>query len=186
MEEDDTLLGSSKGCALYLCVSRWREEEGSLTTVGSLNPGSPLFLSSSSSPSSSALPRSSPLFSLFLVPIFLVHAHVRAGNWPASETQGSAIYILHAKIRVTDSGDQSVSSFRTVPRALFSRRGRTSDRDAEIVLVMMLSGLRDWFRRILVKGFRRLQPLRACVGMDLIFDFSPVAKYFMDFCCMRV
>lgn len=110
-QKDDTLLGSSKGCALYLCVSRWREEEGSLTTVGSLNPAHlslPISLCSSIDFVSPfhALPSSS-----------CAHAH-QAGNWPRADpgTLNTAIYILHAKIRFTGRDQSSHPILTVYPR----------------------------------------------------------------------
>lgn len=111
-QKDDTLLGSSKDCALYLCVSRWKEEEGSLTTVGSLNPAH-LFLPISLC---SSIDFISPFHILFFL-IQCAHAH-QTGNWPRADsgTLNTAIYILHAKIRFMGRDQSSHPILAVYPR----------------------------------------------------------------------
>lgn len=103
---------------MYLCVSRWREEEGSLTTVGSLNPAHLSLLIS--------LCSSIDFFLLFIFSLLpCAHAH-QTGNWPRADpgTLNTAIYILHAKIRFTGQNQSSHPILIVYPRhahMLFSR-----------------------------------------------------------------
>lgn len=121
---------------MYLCVSKWREEEGSLTTVGSLNPARfslsrfpslslslvryiylPPAPSSFHSASSLAVLSLSFSFRLFICLAFgiLLSLVLRARSSGLLERQRSAIYILYVKILFT-----ARANHRLVPTSSFA------------------------------------------------------------------